>query len=54
MGIYNEAKDRWTIIKHIETINPSKLALINFTESTHELGNHYDSFIIQKTSQRKI
>ena len=54
IAIYNESKDRWTIIKHAKTTNPSKLALINFTESTHELGNLYDAFIIQKASQRKI
>ena len=54
IAIYSEEKDRWTIIKHTEITNPSKLVLINFTESIHELGNHYDTFIIQKTSQRKI
>ena len=45
--IYNQTRDRWTIIKHTEVTKPIDIALLQFTESTHELGNHYDALIIE-------
>ena len=54
IAIFIENKGKWEIIKHTDVSKPDKIALINFEESSHEIGNHYNALIIKGNDLRGI
>ena len=47
IAIFNYNRNTWNIINHVDIKNPTNIAFVIFKESTHELGNHYDTFRIE-------
>ena len=47
IAIFDYNRNKWSIINHIEVKNPKNISFIIFKESSHEIGNHYDTFQIK-------
>lgn len=47
IAIFNQKRNKWDIIKHIDVKSPSAISYVIFKESSHEIGNHYDTFLMK-------
>ena len=51
IAIFNYNRNKWNIVNHVDIKNPTNIAFVIFKESTHELGNHYNIFRIEKSKK---
>lgn len=47
IAIFNQIRNKWNIIYHVDVKNLCAISFIIFKESTHEIGNHYDIFLMK-------
>jgi hypothetical protein len=47
IAIFNQKRNKWDIIKQIDVKSPSAISYVIFKKSSHEIGNHYDTFLMK-------